>query len=107
MEEKMRLQKKGKENKAEDDDDDEEEEEDDNDGEDPGSIDDGSPVPANHYANENKSERPYLTTPAPLSSNHQPQSVVQPIRTTVETEKVEVIEIKSDGSSGHLIPGHN
>lgn len=42
------------------------------------------------------------------STTEQPKSSTTLIPgTNVESERVEIIEIKPDGSSGHLIPGEN
>lgn len=60
--------------------------------------------PHNHFAAP--PTRPPLPNRPPTSTRPPPPA--PPIlKTIVESEKVEVIEIKSDGSSGHLFPGRN
>lgn len=80
MEEKMRKEKKGKISSTNDDEEDENSEQE---IELPSSIE------------------TYSTTEQPKSS-----TTLLP-ETSVESERVEIIEIKPDGSSGHLIPGQN
>lgn len=79
MEEKMRKEKKGKISSTSDDEKDENSEQE---IELPSSIE------------------TYSTTEQPKSSTTLPE-------TSVESERVEIIEIKPDGNSGHLIPGQN
>lgn len=48
-----------------------------------------------------------ITATTAASSHQNPLPTTPPPRVIVESEKVDVIEIKSDGSSGHLIPGRD
>lgn len=84
----MRKEKKGKISSMNDDD--EEEEEDDE------SIEQELELPS--------SIETYSTTEQPKSST---TLITLPSAINVESERVEIIEIKPDGSSGHLIPGEN
>lgn len=78
----------------------------------------------NHVASDEEEETEvvhmnYSSSPAPaFASTERPPSVAssmtpgvakqhnRQVNVQVESEQVEVIEIKSDGSTGHLIPGH-
>lgn len=50
----------------------------------------------------------YTTTTNANKAGHQHRRHPTPsnVKSKIEFEKIEVIEIKSDGSTGHLVPGH-
>lgn len=126
MEEKMKKQKKGKGNNGDGEEEEEDEElEKDNNDDDDDEVGGGTEGEMENIENveqmvvededenvETESIAKYAvsTDITPIQQQYSIPNLlptIQPTRTTVESEKIEVIEIKSDGSSGHLIPGRD